>query len=497
MASNRYDLLIIGGGVNGACIARDAAGRGLSVLLCEMDDLGGATSSASSKLIHGGLRYLEHYAFRLVAEALREREILLRAAPHIVWPMQFLLPHAPSLRPAWMIRAGLFLYDRIGGRRSLAPSAKVDLENGALREGLRDGLRTGFVYSDCWVDDARFVVLTAKDAATRGAEVRPRTKCISARRENGAWRAILQSADRRVEVGARALVNAGGPWVQQIIGEVAGANAPARVRLVKGSHVVVPRLHKGEQAWILQNEDGRVVFAIPYERRFSLIGTTDVPVAGGPGPVEVTESETAYLCEAVNRFAARPIAPADVVWSFAGVRPLYDDGKRDPSAVTRDYVLAMDAPEDAPTMLSIFGGKITTARRLAEQALKKLEPFFPGLEPAWTEHAALPGGGMESFDRFLADLRRDCPALDPAWLAGLARRHGAHCAALLDGAVEPADLGPALGGGLYGREVDWLMREEWAGSAGDVLWRRTKYGLHMTREERAGVDDYMARMRSG
>ena len=497
MTSNQYDLLIIGGGINGACIARDAAGRGLSVLLCEMNDLGGATSSASSKLIHGGLRYLEHYAFRLVSEALREREVLLRAAPHIIWPMQFVLPHVPSLRPAWMIRAGLWLYDRIGGRHSLDPSAKVDLANGAFREGLRDGLRTGFVYSDCWVDDARFVVLTAKDASKRGAEIRPRTKCVSARREDGTWRAMLHSADNQVEVSARVLVNAGGPWVQQVIGEVAGANAPAQVRLVKGSHIVVPRLHEGEQAWILQNEDGRVVFVIPYEQRFSLIGTTDVPVAGGPGPVEITEAETAYLCEAVNRFAARSIAPADVVWSFAGVRPLYDDGKHDPSSVTRDYVLAMDAPEHAPPMLSVFGGKITTARRLAEQAFEKLEPFFPGLKPAWTEHAAFPGGDMESFDGFLADLRRDHAALDPAWLAGLARRHGTHCAALLDGADALADLGPALGGGLYGREVDWLMREEWAGSAEDVLWRRTKAGLHMTPDERAGVDGYMARIRSG
>jgi len=497
VTDNNYDILIIGGGINGACIARDAAGRGLSVVLCEMGDLGGATSSASSKLIHGGLRYLEHYAFRLVGEALRERQILLQSAPHIVWPMQFVLPHAPSLRPTWMIRIGLWLYDRLGGAHKLARSGKVDLTAPAYGAALAPNFKTGFIYSDCWVDDARFVVLSALDAAAKGADIRPRTRCTSARRVGDRWQATLEGPDGSQEVTARVLVNAGGPWVQQVISEVAGGNAPAQVRLIKGSHIVVPRLYDGPHAFILQNDDNRVIFVIPYEGEFSLIGTTDVPVDGKPGPVEISDAETDYLCLAVNRYFRAAISPTDVVWSYAGVRPLYDDGENDPSAVTRDYVLALDAPDEAPPMLSIFGGKITTARKLAEQAMAKLGPFFPGLPPGWTAGAALPGGNFGAFDDFARALRQEYPGLDGGWLDGLAHRHGTRARTILDGAASEAELGVSFGGGLYQVEVDWLCREEWAAMPEDVLWRRTKTGLHMTPDQRKSVADYIARMRSG
>lgn len=501
MTDKCYDILIIGGGINGACIARDAAGRGLSVLLCEMGDLGGATSSASSKLIHGGLRYLEHYAFRLVGEALRERQVLLQSAPHIVWPMQFVLPHAPSLRPAWMIRLGLWLYDRLGGAHKLARSGRIDLTAPAYGGTLAPEFTTGFIYSDCWVDDARFVLLSALDAASKGADIRPRTRCTSARRTGDRWRVVLDDAGGPQEVMARVLVNAGGPWVQQVIGEVAGGNAPARVRLIKGSHIVVPKLYDGPHAFILQNDDNRVVFVIPYESDFSLIGTTDVPVDGKPGPVEISDAETDYLCGAVNRYFRVEVSPADVVWSYAGVRPLFDDGENDPSAVTRDYVLALDPPDGdqdgAPPMLSIFGGKITTARKLAEQAMAKLEPFFPALPPGWTAGVPLPGGDFGDFDAFVRTLRQDYPDMDPHWLEGLARRHGTRGRAILNGAASEADLGISFGGGLYQAEVDWLRREEWAVTAEDILWRRTKAGLHMTPDQRKALADYVARIRSG
>lgn len=498
MTREIYDLLVIGGGINGASIARDAAGRGLSVLLCEMGDLAGATSSASSKLIHGGIRYLEHYAFRLVAESLGERRVLLRNAPHIIRPMEFVLPHVPGLRPAWMIRIGLWLYDRLGGRHEpLARSRGVPLAGSVYGAALKPDLTKGFVYSDCWVDDARFVVLTAVDAAKRGAEIHTRTRCVSARRDGGLWRAVLDAEPGRREIAARALVNAAGPWVEQVIRQVAGANAPAHARLVKGSHIVVPRIHDGAHAMLLQNGDGRVIFIIPYEGEFSLIGTTDVPCEHGPQAVVISDEEIGYLCAAVNRYLVRPISRADVAWSYAGVRPLYDDGESDPSAVTRDYVLTLDAAGGGAPLLSVFGGKITTARRLAEHALEKLGDAGMRLGPAWTRTAPLPGGEMESFASFLDGLIRDFPALDRDWLEGLARRHGTRARAVLDGARTTADLGQYFGGGLYVREVEWLRREEWATGPEDILWRRTKCGLHMTAEERVAFAGYMASSRSG
>lgn len=497
MTRDTYDILVIGGGINGASIARDAAGRGLSVLLCEMGDLAGATSSASSKMIHGGLRYLEHYSFRLVSEALGERRVLLQNAPHIIWPLEFVLPHVPELRPAWMIRIGLWLYDHLGGRHKLARSRGVSLRGGVYGAGLKPDLTKGFVYSDCWVDDARFVALNAVDAARRGAEVRTRTRCVEARREGGLWRAVLEPGAGRREVTARALVNAAGPWVEQVIRQVVRANSPAQARLVKGSHIVVPRLHDGAHAMILQNDDGRVIFVIPYEGDFSLIGTTDIPCEHGPQPVKISQEETAYLCSAVSRYFVKPVRPADVVWSYAGVRPLYDDGESDPSDVTRDYVLTLDEAAGQAPMLSVFGGKITTARKLAEHALEKLEGAGLKAGAPWTGGAALPGGEMPSFPAFLGELQRDFAALDPIWLERLARRHGTRARDLLDGVRTPADLGRSFGGGLCEREVDWLVREEWAVDAVDILWRRTKCGLHMTADERAAFAAYMATSRSG
>ncbi|HEY5597848.1 MAG TPA: glycerol-3-phosphate dehydrogenase, partial [Kiloniellales bacterium] len=422
------DLLVIGGGINGVGIARDAAGRGLSVVLCEQDDLASATSSASTKLIHGGLRYLETYEFRLVREALIEREVLLRAAPHIIWPLTFVLPHNTGLRPAWMVRIGLFLYDHLGGRKLLPGSYGIDLRGHPAGAPLRRTFGKAFCYSDCWVEDARLVVLNAMDARDRGAEILPRTRCTGARRSNGLWRVTLEPAagGPARHVAARALVNAAGPWVSDVLATVAGANRRGRLRLVKGSHIVVPRLSDGEQAYVLQNDDRRIVFVIPYERDFSLIGTTDVPFAGDPGQVRISDEETAYLCAAVNRYFTKPVTPEQVVWTYSGVRPLYDDEHENASAVTRDYVFDLDlgggdANGDRAPLLSIFGGKITTYRKLAEHALEKLLPRLGSSAPAWTQTAALPGGDIADADfaAFLAAFRAD-----RSWLPeGQARRY--------------------------------------------------------------------------
>lgn len=491
-----FDLAIVGGGINGAGIARDAAGRGLKVLLVEADDLARATSSASSKLIHGGLRYLEHYEFRLVREALAEREVLLAMAPHIIWPLRFALPHEPHLRPAWMIRAGLFLYDHLGGRRTLPGSRGVNLRKSAFGAGLRPELAKGFVYSDCWVDDARLVVLNAMDAQRLGADVRTRTECVSARRSGPLWELRLRRRRDGAEsvAAARILVNAAGPWADRVAGGVMGGNRMPPLRHIKGSHIVVPRVHDGDHALILQNEDRRVVFVIPYEGRFSLIGTTDVTFAGDPGGVAASADEIAYLCAAASRYLARALTPADVVWTYAGVRPLYDDGTANPSAVTRDYVLKLEAEGGEAPALHVFGGKITTYRRLAEHAMEKLGTVLPDLKPAWTAGSSLPGGAIDGgdFDGFCAALARRHPGLDAAWLRRLARRHGAMVSDVLGDAKTPGDLGRHFGAGLYAREIDRLRRAEWAEMADDVLWRRTKEGLHLTPAEREDVAQHMA-----
>ncbi|MCG8592961.1 MAG: glycerol-3-phosphate dehydrogenase [Kiloniellales bacterium] len=490
-----FDLLVIGGGINGVGIARDAAGRGLKVLLCEQGDLGQATSSSSSKLIHGGLRYLEHYAFRLVREALIEREVLLAAAPHIIWPLRFVLPHVKELRPAWMLRAGLLLYDHLGGRERLPASQALDLRRDPAGAPLVAGITKGFSYADCWVEDSRLVVLNALDAAERGAEVLTRTRCRSARRDAEAWTATLEAeggGERRVR--ARALVNAAGPWVMEVLGQVAGANRRSTLRLIKGSHIVVPRLHDGDEAYILQTRDQRVVFVIPYEGDYSLIGTTDMEFEGDPTAAAITAEETAYLCQAVSRYFKRPVTPENVVWTYAGVRPLYDDDSGKASTVTRDYVFDVDAPEGAAPMLSVFGGKITTYRKLAEHAMSRLSPLLGLSDEGWTAAAALPGGDLPDadFEAFLAGLRQARPWLPAALARRLARAYGSRVSEILGEAKGLADLGDDLGGGLTEAEADYLVRHEWAQTAEDILWRRSKLGLHAPAETTERLQSWLA-----
>jgi glycerol-3-phosphate dehydrogenase len=495
--SDVVDLLVVGGGINGTGIARDAAGRGLTVLLAERDDLAGFTSSSSTKLIHGGLRYLEYYEFRLVREALAERERLLRLAPHVIWPLRFVLPHDEGLRPAWLLRLGLFLYDHLARLRTLPGSESVDLRRSAFGAPLQDRLTKGFVYSDCWVEDSRLVVLNAMDARAHGAEVLTRTGVVSARREGDLWIAQLRDERSGAErtVRARAVVNAAGPWVSQTLGSTLGINSRAAVRLIKGSHIVVRRLFEGDQSYILQQPDKRIIFAIPYERDFTLIGTTDVPYEGEPGPVSISPEETDYLCSCINRSFAKGIGPADVVWRYSGVRPLYDDAAENASAVTRDYVLDVEDAGGRLPVLSVFGGKITTYRRLAEHALEKLAPYFPGLKPAWTGEGILPGGDMRDadFDTFLAELKRRRPFLPDELARRLARAYGTRVDDLLGGATSLADLGETFDGGLTAAEVDYLRREEWVTTPEDILWRRSKLGLRTSPESAARLAAYLER----
>ena len=490
-----FDLAVIGGGINGCGIARDAAGRGLSVVLLEQGDLAGATSSASTKLIHGGLRYLERYEFRLVRESLAEREVLLRAAPHIAWPLRFVLPHHKGLRPWPLIRLGLFIYDHLGGRRILPPTRTLDLRGDPAGAPLQARYRRAFEYSDCWVDDARLVVLNARDAADRSADIRTRTRCIHARREHGMWRLTLDGAG---EIAARVLVNAGGPWVSHILGSVVGATAPMRVRMVKGSHIVVPRLFAHDRCYIFQNADGRVCFAIPYEGDFTLIGTTDEDYAGDPAAVAITAEEEAYLCAAVNDYFQAPVSRSDIVWRYSGVRPLRDDGTSAAQEATRDYVLELDAPDGEPPLLSVFGGKITTYRRLAEAALARLAPFFSRLGPAWTADAALPGGDIpwNAAAALARDLRARYEFLSEATAARLTRCYGTRAAAMLGDARGPADLGRDFGHSLTEREVAWLIEQEWARSAEDILWRRSKLGLRLSRQQAAGLEAWLSSKRN-
>ncbi len=490
-----YDIAVIGGGVNGCGVARDAAGRGLSVLLAERDDLGSGTSSASTKLIHGGLRYLEHYEFRLVREALKEREVLLRSAPHIIWPMRFVLPHLKGLRPWWMIRLGLFLYDHLGGREILPGSRGLDLRRDPAGQLLKEGLRTGFEYSDCWVEDSRLVVLNARDAADRGASVRPRTEVQSAERNGTHWSLVLRDtvSGRNEAAKARILVNAAGPWVAEVIGQRLRYNSAARVRLVKGSHIVTRRLFDHDRAYIFQNADRRIIFAIPYEQDFTLIGTTDVDYQGDPAEVAISPDEIDYLCKAISEYFVQPITPEDVVWSFSGVRPLYDDGKTAAQEATRDFVLELEAEGGVPPLLSIFGGKITTYRRLAEEVLERLSPWLKGAGAPWTRDAHLPGGDfpVTAFEERAARLAADCPSLDASLARRYLRAYGTLAWSLVEGVRTPEDLGEHFGGGLYQREIEYLAAREWAMTADDVLWRRSKLGLRLTADERAGVADFM------
>ena len=494
MQTDLVDLLIVGGGINGAGIARDAAGRGLSVVLCEKDDLAQGTSSRSGKLVHGGLRYLEYYEFRLVREALIEREVLLRAAPHIIWPMRFVLPHSREQRPAWMIWLGLLLYDHLGGRKLLPKSRRLDLARDPAGKALKPEYRTGFEYSDCWVDDARLVVLNALDASLRNASILTRTALVTARRENGVWRADLRDrAGAGIRVLARGIVNAAGPWVERVIRQNAGQNAAHRVRLVKGSHIVVRKFWDGPQAYLLQNDDRRVIFVNPYQGDLCLIGTTDIPYSGEADGVECGEDEIRYLLRAVNRFCVRQLARGDVIHSFSGVRPLFDDNAEDPSAVTRDYVFELNDADGTAPLLSVFGGKITTFRKLSEHALERLKPYFPTMAGPWTAHAALPGGDIAAadFDGFAARLRLDHAALPRGVVDHYARLYGTRARTLLDGMRSRADLGRHFGGTLYQREAEFLRREEWAVTADDILERRTKHGLHLTAEQQQAFTDWI------
>ncbi|MEO5693006.1 MAG: glycerol-3-phosphate dehydrogenase [Usitatibacter sp.] len=487
------DLLIIGGGINGAGIARDAAGRGLSVTLVEQSDLASATSSWSSKLIHGGLRYLEQYDFGLVREALQEREVLLRLAPHIIRPLLFVLPHDRSMRPVWMIRTGLWMYDHIGGKISLPRSRAVNFPHVEYSAGLKGDFRSGFLYSDCRVDDSRLTVINAMSAREKGATILTRTRFEEARRVDGAWEAIITGSNGAKQViRARAMVNAAGPWVMQALENIHGDKIKGSVRLVKGSHIIVRKVHSQGHALILQNPDKRVIFVIPYEGQFSLVGTTDVSVPDVQSAAKITDEETDYLLAAANRFLAKPLTRADIVSSYAGVRPLYDDGTDNPSEVTRDYVLKVDHEAHKAPLVTIFGGKITTYRRLAEEVMGKLEPFFPALKGAWTGTEVLPGGDVRHFNQFRDEMQQRYSTLGRDLVEGLVRRHGARAPKVLGDARQLSDLGRQFGAGLTEREIEYLRAEEWAATAQDVMWRRTKCGLHMTDAERAAVEAYFA-----
>lgn len=492
-----FDIAVIGGGVNGCGIARDAVGRGLKVLLAEQNDLASGTSSASTKLIHGGLRYLEHKEFRLVREALIEREVLLRAAPHIIWPLRFVLPHHKGLRPRWLVRLGLFLYDHLGGRKLLPPTRSLDLRHDAAGLPLKPGFTHAFEYSDCWVEDARLVSLNARDAADRGAEILVRTRCVEARREAGLWHLRLEGpGGQQRDVTARALVNATGPWVSSFLGGAVGMNAPDKIRTVKGSHIVVEKLFDHDRAYIFQNADGRICFAIPYEHDFTLIGTTDADYQGEPGKVAISEAETDYLLSAANEYFQASVTRANIRWTYAGIRPLYDDGASKAQDATRDYVLRLDQPADGAPLLSVFGGKITTYRRLAEAALEKLQPSFPAMGKPWTDKATLPGGDfpVNAFAAQVGSIAKKYTFLELKEARRLVRAYGTRAERVLGNAKSAADLGRRFGPSLTAAEVNYLMDQEWATSADDIIWRRSKLGLHMREGDQVALQDYIAEL---
>ena len=510
------DLLVIGGGINGCGIARDAAGRGLSVHLAEMGDLAGATSSASTKLFHGGLRYLEFLEFRLVRESLQERETLLRAMPHISWPMRFVLPYHRDMRfeggapvarllgalmpwlrgrrPAWVIRLGLFLYDHMGGREILPGTRSLDLRTDPAGRALKERFVRAFEYSDCWVEDSRLVVLNARDAEARGARIATRTKVTHAERVGGVWRVSLvdMRSGARSEVTARALVNAAGPWAAEVIRDRTHLSTPDRIRLVRGSHIVTRRLYDHDRCYFFQGTDGRIVFAIPYEGDFTLIGTTDVDHPDPDTRPECTPEEAAYLCDRASEYFRTPVTPRDVVWTYSGVRPLHDEGETSATAATRDYALRLETSGAAP-LLSVFGGKITTYRRLAEAALAELAPFFPHLGGDWTAGVPLPGGNfpVEGVEGLIARLLDSCPWLGPAWARRLVRAYGTEAFDIVGDAQGPGDLGRDFGATLTEAELRWMMTREYARTAEDAVWRRTRLGLRLNAAQIAAIDDWM------
>ncbi|UUX50650.1 glycerol-3-phosphate dehydrogenase [Nisaea acidiphila] len=491
-----YDIAIIGGGINGCGIARDAAGRGYSVCLAEMSDLASGTSSWSTKLIHGGLRYLEHYEFRLVRESLEEREVLWAMAPHIVRPLRFVLPHHKGLRPAWLLRLGLFLYDHLGGRKLLPPTRVLDLTRDEAGAPLKDMFRKGFEYSDCWVDDARLVALNARDAADRGADIMTRTRVVKAVREVGHWRVTLRDLATGTErdVEARLLVNAAGPWVDKVLSEAAGWNAAHNVRLVQGSHIVVPKLYDHDRCYIFQNADGRIFFSIPYEQDFTLIGTTDRDFDGDPGEVAITEEEKAYLCRAAGEYFKRQVKVEDIVWTYSGVRPLFDDGASKAQEATRDYVLREEGDPATGVLVNIFGGKLTTYRRLANSVMAKIEAVLGAKGPVWSGTEPLPGGDFPALDfsEQLDAVRARYPFLDDGTSLRLTRQYGTLVPEVLGEAAGMADLGRDFGAGLTEAEVRYLMHREWAVTAEDVLWRRSKLGLRLDKDQAAALQGFMS-----
>jgi glycerol-3-phosphate dehydrogenase len=494
---NITDVFVIGGGVNGVGIARDAAGRGDSVFLAEMGDLASGTSSAATKLVHGGLRYLEYYEFRLVREALAEREVLWAMAPHIIWPLRFVLPHHKGLRPAWFLRLGLFFYDHLGGRKLLPPTKTLDLTKDPLGRPLKDGYKRAFEYSDCWVDDARLVALTARDAADKGAIVSTRTKVIGATRENGLWTIRMQDVETKTRgsVKARMLVNAAGPWVDVVQREALGDAAAHNVRLVKGSHIVVRKLYEHDRAYFFQNKDGRIIFAIPYERDFTLIGTTDLDFQGEPAGVTISEGETKYLLNAATEYFEKPVTAQDIVWTYAGVRPLFDDHRNKAQEATRDYVLKVEGTKAAGALLNVFGGKLTTYRRLSEEALEHIESVLGKKGKPWTKGSTLPGGdfGPRDFDKQVEKLNELYPSLTDKMLRRLVRQYGTRAQVLLGSARRIEDLGELFGADLTAREVDYLCENEWARTADDILWRRTKLGLRVSANDKARLEAYLQR----
>lgn len=495
MGTNVYDLAIIGGGINGAGIARDAAGRGLSVYLCEQNDLANGTSSASTKLIHGGLRYLEYYEFRLVREALREREVLLNAAPHIIWPLRFILPHHKGLRPAWLIRLGLFLYDHLGGRKLLPPTSTVNLTTDEAGAPLKGDFTKGFEYSDCWVVDSRLVILNAMDASARGAKIETRATCNSARRKNDLWHLSITEGDSGVEkqIQARVLVNASGPWMDHTLSTIDHTISREKIRMVKGSHIIVNKMFNHPRAYIFQNRDGRIIFSIPYENDFTLIGTTDVDFKEDPAHVKISTEEIKYLCNAASEYFTTAISADDVVSSYSGIRPLFDDGKSDAKAATRDYVLKLDTDMGKAPLLSIYGGKITTYRKLAESVLEKLSHYLPAMGQPWTATHPMPGGDFEpgDFDGEVDRLRAACSFLTREHANRLVRTYGTRAYLMAGNLKEHQDMGRCFGADLYEFEVDYVMRQEWAQTAEDVLWRRTNMGLRLSSRE---VDSLQAWM---
>ncbi|WP_165854882.1 glycerol-3-phosphate dehydrogenase [Marinobacter sp. JSM 1782161] len=489
-ATTDYDLIVIGGGVNGTGIAMDAAGRGLKTLLCEMHDLASATSSSSSKLIHGGLRYLEHYEFKLVRQALAEREALLRNAPHIMWPMRFRLPYQSHLRPAWMIRTGLFLYDHLAKRELLRGSNGIRFDGNSP---LIPGITRGFEYSDGWVDDARLVVLTAKAAEEKGATVRTRTRCVKAERDGMNWQVTLRDerSGHEQQARCRTLVNATGPWVSSLFKESLGMQAPKQIRMVKGSHIVVPRIHTEPEAYILQNADDRIIFVIPYEDDFSLIGTTDVDYQGDPKKATISEEEVDYLVGIVNDYFRNKLTPEDVVWSYSGVRPLMDDEGGSAQKASRDYTFEVDGGKDEAPLISVFGGKITTYRKLAEAATDRISQFFTDAGDGWTRDATLPGGDFGSQEDLRDELKTAYPWVPSGLIHRFVRTYGTRTRKLLDGCHSMEDMGRHFGANLYAREIDYLRDQEWAVDAEDIVWRRTKLGLRLTAAELSGIQAYL------